>query len=511
MLLSPTAPFRVVIVGAGFAGTATAVQLLRAWRGGPLHVTLLEREAEPGPGVAFSTPDPRHLLNVVAGGMSALPALPDHFLDWLRSRDPDATAGTFAPRLAYGAYLRELLADTCADAPEGAVVERVGDEAVAVEPGGDAADGAAWTVVTEGGARMAADAVVLAVGVNRPRVPSGVVPELLGHPGWIGDPWDHARLLAAATGAETIAVIGSGLTMIDVAISLADGGGLGGGALAAADAGGAGRGGPRLLALSRRGVLPRAHRSRAPQRLTTFRPPLGPLTADRLAAHVESAALAEVAAGGDWRSAVDGVRPYTQKLWRALPVSEQARFLARHARRWEIHRHRMAPDVAARVAQLRESDRLELRAGALQRVAPVGSDAMARAATSRSETSSGAGAGPIELVYRGDEGVTRVVVDAVVNCTGPDPSPTADPLLSELIAAGRARAGTLGLGLDTDLDGELRDCDGHPSPGLYTLGALRRGQLWESTAVPEIRCQAAELGTLLAARGTAVCAQRAVA
>ncbi len=291
---------------------------------------------------------------------------------------------------------------------------------------------------------------MLAVGVNRPRTPSGVVPELLDHRGWIGDPWDHTRLRELA-GARSVAILGSGLTMIDVAITLAGG----------VD------GGPRLLALSRRGVLPRAHRSKPPQRLTTFRPPLGPLTADRLAAHVESAALAEVAAGGDWRSAIDGVRPYTQQLWRALPLGEQARFLARHARRWEIHRHRMAPGVAARVAQLRESGRLELRAGSIQRVAPVAG-----------------GDGPIELVYRGAEGVTRATADAVVNCTGPDPAPTADPLLSNLIVAGRARAGTLGLGLDTALDGELRDCDGNPSPGLYTLGALRRGQLWSRPRYP---------------------------
>ncbi len=434
--MSPPAPFRVVVVGAGFAGAATTVQLLRAWRGGPLQLTLLEPEAEAGPGVAFSTPDERHLLNVVAGGMSALPEAPGHFLDWLHARDPAATAGSFAPRTAYGAYLRDLLASTVAEAPEGAVFERLVDEAVDVVEG---ESGAAWSVVTAGGTTLPADAVVLAVGVNRPRTPSGVAPELVGHPGWIGDPWDQARL-AALGDAETVAIIGSGLTMIDVAISLADGAGA-----------------PGLLALSRRGVLPRAHRSTPPQRLTTFQPPLGPLTADRLAAHVESAALAEIAAGGDWRSAVDGVRPYTQTLWQALPLGEQARFLARHARRWEIHRHRMAPGIAERVADLRASGRLELRAGSLQRVAPV----------------AGAG-GAIELVYRGEEGVTRVEVDAVVNCTGPDPAPTADPLLNSLIAAGKARAGTLGLGLDTALDGELRDCDGNPPRPLHARRAAAR-------------------------------------
>lgn len=473
-MLAPSPPYRVVVIGAGFAGSATAVQLLRAWQGGPLELTLLERAREFGPGVAFSTPDPRHLLNVTAGGMSALPDVPSDFLDWLHARDATAHAGTFAPRLAYGAYLRELLADAAARLPAVATFERRDDEALRIV---DARDERPATVLTRAGAELTADAVVVAVGVNRPRTPPGAADGLLDHPGYVADPWDHARIAALARH-ERVLIVGSGLTMIDVAVTL-------GGEQGAA---------PELIALSRRGVLPRAHRSTPPAHVTQFRPPLGPLTADRLAAHVEAAALAEVAAGGDWRSAIDGVRPHTQALWQGLALGEQARFLARHARRWEIHRHRMAPGVAARVRELRESGRLSLRAGSLQRIEPLSDE-------------------QIEVVYRTETGVERVRVGAVVNCTGPDPAPGADgdPLLSSLIEDRLGRAGPLGLGLDCGPDGELRDCDGHASTRLFTLGALRRGQLWETTAVPEIRCQAVDLGGLLAARGAALCARRAAA
>jgi uncharacterized NAD(P)/FAD-binding protein YdhS len=471
-VLAPSPPFRVVVIGAGFAGSATAVQLLRAWQGGPLELTLLERARDFGPGVAFSTPDERHLLNVVAGGMSALPDAPEHFLDWLREREPGAHAGTFAPRRAYGDYLRELVDDAAARLPAVTTFERRDDEAIRIV---DARDARPATVLTRGGAELSADAVVVAVGVNRPRTPPGAARELIGHPGYVADPWDHARI-AALKGRERVLIVGSGLTMVDVAITL----------------GGIPERAPELVALSRRGVLPRAHRATPPARVTQFRPPLGPLSADRLAAHVEAAALAEVASGGDWRSAIDGVRPHTQALWQALPLGEQARFLARHARRWEIHRHRMAPGVAARVAELRAAGRLTLRAGSLQRIEPLSEAA-------------------IEVAYRTESGVEQLRVGAVVNCTGPDPAPGADgdPLLSSLIEDRLGRAGPLGLGLDCGPDGELRDCDGHRSTRLFTLGALRRGQLWETTAVPEIRCQAADLGRLLAARGAALCAARA--
>lgn len=472
-MLVPSPPFRVVVIGAGFAGTATAIQLLRAWRGGPLELTLLERAGEFGPGVAFSTPDAQHLLNVNAAGMSALPDTPSDFLDWAHARDRTVHAGTFVPRTAYGAYLRQRLAEAERQVGDSAVFTRREDEAVRIV---DARDARPATVVTRGGAELTADAVVLAVGVNRPRTPSGAAPALLGHPGYVADPWDHARIAALAD-RERVLIVGTGLTMIDVAMSLSPG-----------------DDGPELIALSRRGVLPRAHRSRPPAHVRAFRPPLAPLTADRLAAHVESAALAEVAAGGDWRSVVDGVRPYTQQLWRSLPLGEQARFLARHARRWEIHRHRMAPGVATRLRELREAGRLSLHAGSLQRLDPAAD-------------------GGIDVAYKSADGIEALHVGAVVNCTGPDPAPGADgdPLLSALIEDRIGRAGPLGLGLDTGPDGELCDCDGRPSSRLFTLGALRRGQLWETTAVPEIRLQAADLGALLAARGAAVCAERAAA
>ncbi|MDB5371088.1 MAG: hypothetical protein JWP20_2646, partial [Roseomonas sp.] len=61
-----------------------------------------------------------------------------------------------------------------------------------------------------------------------------------------------------------------------------------------------------------------------------------------------------------------------------------------------------------------------------------------------------------------------------------------------LLRRGLARPDPLGLGLDvTGPDGTLRGADGQPVPGLRLVGALTRGALWEITAVPEIRIQAA--------------------
>ena len=65
--MTASAP-RIAIVGAGFGGVALAHQLA----GGPAEVVLVERRPPFGPGLAYRTADPRHLLNVPAGRMSAV-------------------------------------------------------------------------------------------------------------------------------------------------------------------------------------------------------------------------------------------------------------------------------------------------------------------------------------------------------------------------------------------------------------------------------------------------------
>ena len=100
----------VIIVGGGASGVLLAAQLLR--HEGPLRVTIVERRALLGCGVAYSTSDPGHLLNTRVHNMSAFPDDPGHFLRWLHdsAEAPAATPDCFASRAAYGRYLEGLLA-----------------------------------------------------------------------------------------------------------------------------------------------------------------------------------------------------------------------------------------------------------------------------------------------------------------------------------------------------------------------------------------------------------------
>lgn len=438
----------VLVAGGGFSGAATAAALLR--RGD--RVTLAERTGVFGRGVAYSTRRPEHLLNVAAGKMSARPEEPGHFVAWARAAGHAVDDGSFVPRALYGDYVQAVLDEAERGASPGALA-RVAGEVAEVSPRG------ATAVATLAGRRLEVDAVVLALGVSRPAPPPFAAP-VAGCPAYVGDPWD-ARRIAALHDADSVLILGTGMTMVDLALTLGSG--------------------PAITAVSRRGEMPRAHRADAPTEVPEPVVEPGPgLTADGLAAAVEAAALA---AGPDWRCVIDSLRPVTAALWRSLPPREQGRFLRRHARRWEVHRSRMAPAAAVRIADLRASGALRVQAGAIRALAPArGGRIACQLGSSRT-----------------------LVFDAVVNAAGPawDCRRGEHALLRDLIGRGHAAPGPLGFGLRTDDDGALLDAAGRPSAVLFTLGALRRGELWESVAVPELAAQACALAERIGASAAA--------
>jgi uncharacterized NAD(P)/FAD-binding protein YdhS len=185
---------------------------------------------------------------------------------------------------------------------------------------------------------------------------------------------------------------------------------------------------------------------------------------------------------GDWQDVVDAMRPQTPRLWEQLPEADQRLFLRHVARYWEVHRHRVPPETARRVTALTKAGRLSVRHGRVT------------AATGQR--------GGVRVCIEAGGSSTELAVGWVVNCTGPasDITTTADPLLHHLLEAGLARPDPLRLGLDTDPCGALRDADGRPARGIFALGPLLRGSRYETTAIPEIRGQAAALARHLSAR-----------
>jgi uncharacterized NAD(P)/FAD-binding protein YdhS len=445
----------VAIVGGGCAGTLVAANLLRRFDG-PLRVVMIERSGRFGPGVAYSTEDPQHLLNVPAQNMSAFRDEPSHFADWAAQRLGGSTSGaSYLPRRVYGEYLRAVLAEHQAHAEPQRTLQLLDGEVVGLRRTRTGIE-----LLLDDETRIACDRVVLATGP----VESAPITGLTDDPRVVTDPWAPGALhrgddaLDGDGGPEGLTlIVGSGLTAVDATLSICAGGG-------------------RVLALSRGGRLPYSQlpglRASAPAPAI----PPGPVTLAKLEHAVREHASDMQRQGYDWRDAIDGLRPLTPTLWAALPPGERRRFLRERMRAWEIRRHRMAPAVGARLRGLLDSRRMTLWAGSVlaARTSDVGVE-VDIAPTSESERT---------LTFE------RVVVCAGA---GTNIERSANPLLRTLLAESLASPDALGLGLRTDADGALRDRNGHADGRVLTLGALRRGELWETTAAQEIRAQAEHL------------------
>jgi uncharacterized NAD(P)/FAD-binding protein YdhS len=453
----------IAIVGAGFSGTMLAVHLLRQQEAAApsCKIVLIERSGRFGPGLAYGTTSPSHLLNVPAGRMSALPQDPDHFLRWARLRDPLTSGGTFVARSIYGQYLQDLLAQAEASAP--GQFERIVGEAVGLQPIGDGV-----TITLADGRSVIAHEVVLATGNTPPADPPIVREQLRASRRYAKDPWAPG-VLAAIPPDDRVVIIGTGLTMQDVVLDLTQRGHRG-----------------AIHAFSRRGLLPQPHR--ANPKPAKYDPPAGvehwPCTARGLLRAVRREVAAAAKRHVDWREVITSLRPVTAKLWQGLSPVEQARFL-RHVRPfWEVARHRAAPQADGAIQALMLSGRLTIHSARL---------------VAASETASELA---LTLQPRERHAPVELHADRLINCTGPesDPANADDPLLSQLLSAGLIRRDALGQGIEIDEHDQPRTRDGGVTPWLWIIGPMTKGRYWESTAVPELRAQAQTLaGRLLMA------------
>jgi uncharacterized NAD(P)/FAD-binding protein YdhS len=437
-----------IIVGGGASGVLLAYQLLRLGRSA-FRVTLIEQRAEVGRGLAYHTGNPEHLLNVRAANMSALPEDPDHFWRWLSARDACRCADRycFVPRGVYGDYIAGLIRPLVARGDDADGLRILNSECVSIR---EDADG----VVTElaGGAELAGDIVILATGhdarKNTRKIPAACY----------ADPWTPPSA-AGIRKDGVVLILGSGLTMADYVLSLLRDGHTG-----------------PIVAMSRRGLMPKAHRRVPPLSIDESQVPFG-ASASQLLHWLRQHVDGHSAQGGNWRGVVDGLRPFTQRLWRELPLHSRRRFLEHASAWWDIHRHRMAPEVELTISKAIADRRLTLMAAKIADISPNSAGAMVR------------------YRRRGQAAPESLEVDAIVDCTGiaRDPAATANPAVRSLFDQGLARIDPLHMGIDVAPDCAIVNRWGLPSRRLFAVGPLTRAAFWEIIAIPDIRNQCIQL------------------
>ncbi len=443
----------IAVVGGGFTGSVFALKALAALP--EADIVVIEPRPALGRGLAYGACAPFHLLNVPVSRAEI--GLEPGFSDWLLSQDIDQTAAlaesggdlasAFVERDVFGAYLE---AATRKAATSRLRIVRAAAVRLENAPG--------RTLIMDDGRTVAADSIVLAIG-NLPASPL-LLPGLTSDAAVVNDPW-AAGALDDLDPSAPVLLVGTGLTMVDVALKLAQNGHRG-----------------QMLALSRHGVLPATHAaggSWAPFMAAGHISPSQAL-------HSIRAAIAQAQAQGvPWQRVIDAVRPATARIWHGWSGAERRQFLKHLRTLWTSVRHRMAPRVAGNLQRLVAGGRFRIVAGRLRRAEPL-QDGL-----------------EITFVKRGTE-QEKFRAARVINCTGPrgDVSAIEHPLLADLVRNDLVLPDALGLGIETD-DSAVLDSYGGVSRWLFALGPLTRPAWWEITAIPEINTQVERLVQKLAA------------
>ena len=451
---------RVVIVGAGFTGTLLALKLLAT--GARLHIHLVEGSDHVGRGLAYGACSPRHLLNVPVNRLEV--GLMPGLAQWLATRHDELTvalaesrgslADAFLPRSLFGDYLEERLR-VAATAAGPSRLEVIRSEAVSP------LELPRQGILLRDGRELLADVLVLATGNLPPKAPLPPRSPIRDARAFVADPWTPGALNDIDKD-SLVVLVGTGLTMVDTATRLADGG----------------HRGP-IHAVSRRGLTPLEHR------LGGVWPSFIDLALERspvaLMRSIRAAASAAMARGIPWQRVIDAVRPLTSRIWTGWTGDERRRFL-RHARPyWDAHRHRLAPRVADRLQALLKNGDLTIWSGGVV-------DCRLRD-----------GHVDVDVRPRGSPDRLTLKASRLINCTGPrtDFASVGIPLFASLRRRGLVQPDELGLGIETQ-DCAVCGRDGRPSSWVFALGPLTRPAWWEITAVPEIAAQIDHLVALLA-------------
>lgn len=442
----------VIIIGGGASGVLLACHLLRD-SASALRVTLIEKRSEVGRGIAYSTANPGHLLNARAENMSAFPDEPDHFWQWLTAQKQHPARAAyiencndpfcFVPRQIYGDYISGLIEPLMAKDRHTAGLHIIQGECTSLV---ETRSGVAITLAD--GRRWEADLAVVATGHEAPAPCTGCQ----------ADPWTSPATAGIEKDAPVF-IMGTGLTMVDYVLSLIL----------------AGHHGP-IIAMSRRGLLPHAHRRVKAVQIQEAEIPFGAgVTA--LLRWLRRRIEAHATLGGDWRGVIDGLRPFNQRIWQALSTADRRRFVEHTRAWWDVHRHRMAPAAAKQIFAALTGGQLRVIAGKICSIEP------------------GCSGATIHYRRRGHTQVETLRTAKIVECrmVVAVPPTTTNPLLRDLFDSGLARHDPLCIGLDVTADGALIDRRGTPSERIFAVGPITRAAFWEIVAVPDIRTQCAKL------------------
>ena len=437
------------IIGGGFSGCMLAHHLLEKTEN--FQVVIFNKSNRIGPGLAYEPQSSTMLLNVKAGKMSAFPAIPSDFVDWLIKENifpfktSDEITDSFVSRELYGYYLDHIWQNILQI--HGARITEVINEVITISHRIDT-----FTIETKT-KEYEVQYCVLATGNEKPRNPLLSDTAFISSQNYHQNPW--AIPIEKIHNSRPILIIGTGLTMVDtiqlLRKNLKNG---------------------IVYCISPHGFKILAHENS----IISYDDILEKIQlSGRLAdllAQFNTAKKEIKKRKGTLDALINYFRPITGIIWQGFTPYEKNFFLEHLRHKWGVARHRIPPISFQQINKEIQDKKLNINAGKIKEII---------------ENESGLNVRYFDNAQNKELSLT---VSCIINCTGPegDVSKMKHGLLLNLLKKGIIAPGPSNLGVQVSVN-DMRIKNTRNITKLYAIGNLLRGELWESTAVNELRSQ----------------------
>jgi uncharacterized NAD(P)/FAD-binding protein YdhS len=457
---------RIAIVGAGFSGTMTAVQLIRTTKI-PLAIFLFDEKQRFHRGIAYSPFSAHYILNVPCSKMSAFPDEPNDFVDWymesfnISLEQKEKISNAFLPREIYGKYLTDVWKQAQAIAS----TKNVSVSLIPKKIKKLKRQSESISLFVEDDLIVEVDYCVLATGNQLPGNPKLNVMNYVDSPRYFRNPWDLSSLPFPLDNKLPVCIIGNGLTMAETVLGLREKGFEG-----------------LIYSISPNGfqILP-----------NRLQEEIVPELNEQLSVVVRLADVLRIVnkwkrkylqAGLSFEPLIATLRPHVQRLWIGFSLEERKFFMSHLRHAWGVARHRISLEIHQQLELLRDAQLLKVIAGRLIEI----TDDEQLIHVSFKERKSGSS--------------TSLKASVVINCTGPetDISRLPDHFLYSCLQEGLIVQDDLRLGIRCAIETfTVISSEGKADKRIFAIGPNLKGELWESTAVNEIRRQAKQLAVVL--------------
>lgn len=447
---------KIVIVGFGFSGLTTLANFIEKAKR-PLEITIFDKHSFDGCGVAYGGDSNVHPLNVQADNMGIFESAPQDFYDWIHNNktlwdslypDLKTSKEDYLPRKLYGLYLKNKLKIFLERAKEKKHhIHFIKEEVMKVGH-----EGNSLFVESKNGEKCEADFLIIAISTPVTKSFSFETKDLLESKNYIRNIWNPSleSQYEKVNSNHHLLIFGSGLTAVDALLSLKEANYKG-----------------KISVVSPTGLFPEVHSNKnfSPVEIAPFTP-----SKDILFILKEYKTKWDFlkTKGADWRQLIDSLRPYTSYLWHGLNYDSKKKFLKRLLLLWNRHRHRMSTSSFEVIKELKPH--LQIKKGVVSNVIKLPDQ-------------------KFEVVIECPEKREAVLVDSVINCSGPEYrlNERKDSLLSSLFEQKMIAPDALNMGIKIENSATLT-CD--KSGKIFALGSLLFGEKFETTSVPEIRSEA---------------------